>query len=123
MSAARGTSNYNCQLDEEKVRKARIWVMKGPVGTLPQVARRWGVGTQTLRNAVIGKNWKWLPPPTPAELAATPLPDWIELGRAPARTHCGQCIHWDAARSCTLGVPESGGFFATSCACFWEDKG
>jgi hypothetical protein len=32
------------RLTEEQVRLARIYVMKGPVGTLPQLARRWGVG-------------------------------------------------------------------------------
>jgi len=56
--ADRGENRYNVRLTEEQVRIARIYVMKGPVGTLPQLARRWGVGTQTLRNAVIYKNWR-----------------------------------------------------------------
>jgi hypothetical protein len=54
----RGEKCYNARLTEEQVRLARIYVMQGPVGVLPQLARRWGVGTQTLRNAVIYKNWK-----------------------------------------------------------------
>jgi hypothetical protein len=74
----RGEKCYNARLTEEQVRLARIYVMQGPVGVLPQLARKWGVGTQTLRNAVIYKNWKHIPPPTASELAATPLPDWID---------------------------------------------
>jgi hypothetical protein len=54
----RGEKCYNARLTEEQVRLARIYVMQGPVGVLPQLARKWGVGQQTLRNAVIYKNWK-----------------------------------------------------------------
>jgi hypothetical protein len=114
----RGEKCYNARLTEEQVRLARIYVMKGPVGTLPQLARRWGVGTQTLRNAVIYKNWKHILPPTASELAATPLPDWIDTIGAPHRSHCGTCVHWCSVRSCTMQIPEAGGFFATSCAAY-----
>ena len=116
--ADRGENRYNVKLTEEQVRLARIYVMKGPVGTLPQLARRWGVGTQTLRNAVVYKNWKHILPPTASELAATPLPDWIDTIGAPHRSHCGTCVHWCNVRSCTMGIPEAGGFFATSCAAY-----
>jgi hypothetical protein len=112
----RGEKCYNARLTEEQVRLARIYVMQGPVGVLPQLARRWGVGTQTLRNAVIYKNWKHIPPPTASELESTPLPDWIDPARAPHRSHCGMCVHWE--HSCTMGIPEAGGFFATSCAAY-----
>jgi hypothetical protein len=88
----RGEKCYNARLTEEQVRLARIYVMKGPVGTLPQLARRWGVVTQTLRNAVVYKNWKHIPPPTASELAATPLPDWIDTIGAPHRPHCSTCV-------------------------------
>ena len=54
----RGEDHYNVKLTAEQVALARIYVMKGPVGTLPLVARHWGVQPQTLRNAVIYKNWK-----------------------------------------------------------------
>jgi hypothetical protein len=116
--ADRGENRYNVRLTEEQVRLARIYVMKGPVGTLPQLARRWQVGRQTLRNACNGKNWKHIPPPTASELAATPLPDWIDTIGAPHRSHCGTCVHWCNVRSCTMGIPEAGGFFATSCAAY-----
>jgi hypothetical protein len=116
--ADRGENRYNVKLTEEQVRLARIYVMKGPVGTLPQLARRWQVGRQTLRNACNGKNWKHIPPPTASELAATPLPDWIDTIGAPHRSHCGTCVHWCNVRSCTMGIPEAGGFFATSCAAY-----
>jgi hypothetical protein len=108
-------------LTEEQVRLARIYVMQGPVGVLPQLARKWGVGKQTLRNAVIYKNWKHIPPPTAEEIAATPLPSWVEtVGRETKRAHCGRCVHWDHTRGCTMGIPESGngGFFAASCAAY-----
>ena len=111
-----GENRYNVCLTEEQVRLARIYVMQGPVGTLPQLARRWNVATQALRNAVIYKNWKHIPPPTASELAATPLPDWIDPARAPHRSHCGMCVHWE--HNCTMGIPEAGGFFATSCAAY-----
>jgi hypothetical protein len=117
----RGENHYRAQLTAEQVHEARILVMKGPVGTLPQLARRWNVGQQTLRNAVIYKNWKWLPPPTAEEIANTPLPDWLEtVGRETQRAHCGRCVHWDHSRGCTMGIPESGngGFFAASCAAY-----
>ena len=114
----RGEKCYNARLTEEQVRLARIYVMQGPVGVLPQLARRWGVGTQTLRNAVIYKNWKHIPPPTAEEIAATPLPDLIDTIGAPHRSHCGTCVHWCSVRSCTMGIPEAGGFFATSCAAY-----
>jgi hypothetical protein len=116
--ADRGENRYNVKLTEEQVRLARIYVMQGPVGTLPQLARRWQVGRQTLRNACNGKNWKHIPPPTASELAATPLPDWIDTIGAPHRSHCGTCVHWCNVRSCTMGIPEAGGFFATSCAAY-----
>jgi hypothetical protein len=115
----RGEKCYNARLTEEQVRLARIYVMQGPVGVLPQLARKWGVGKQTLRNAVIYKNWKHIPPPTAEEIAATPLPSWVEtVGRETKRAHCGRCVHWDHTRGCTMGIPESGngGFFAASCA-------
>jgi hypothetical protein len=51
----RGEKCYNARLTEEQVRLARIYVTQGPVGVLPQLARKWGVGQQTLRNAVIYK--------------------------------------------------------------------
>jgi hypothetical protein len=114
----RGEKCYNARLTEEQVRLARIYVMKGPVGTLPLCARHWGVGVQTLRNAVIYKNWKHIPPPTASELAATPLPHWIDSIGAPHRSHCGMCVHWCSVRSCTMEIPEAGGFFATSCAAY-----
>jgi hypothetical protein len=83
----RGEKCYNARLTEEQVRLARIYVMQGPVGVLPQLARKWGVGTQTLRNAVIYKNWKHIPPPTAEEIAATPLPSWVEtVGETAAST-------------------------------------
>jgi hypothetical protein len=112
----RGENHYQAQLTAEQVHQARIYVMKGPVGTLPLCARRWGIATQTLRNAVIYKNWKWLPPPTPEEVENTPLPHWIDSIGAPHRTHCGMCVHWE--HNCTMGIPEAGGFFATSCAAY-----
>ena len=114
----RGEKCYNACLTEEQVRLGRIYVMKGPVGTLPLCARRWGIATQTLRNAVIYKNWKHIPPPTASELAATPLPHWIDSIGAPHRSHCGMCVHWCNVRSCTMEIPEAGGFFATSCAAY-----
>lgn len=116
--ADRGENRYNVRLTEEQVRLARIYVMQGPVGTLPQLARRWNVGTQTLRNAVIYKNWRHIPPPTASELESTPLPDWVDVTGAPHRSHCGTCVHWCVIRSCTMGIPEAGGFFATSCAAY-----
>ena len=105
-------------MTEEQVRQARLWVGIGPVGTLPQIAKKWGVRLMTLRNAVCGKNWRWLPAPTAEELAAAQLPDWIDQGKRPHRAICGHCVHWDADRSCTLTVPEAGGFFASSCGAF-----
>jgi hypothetical protein len=55
-----------------------------------------GCRQQTLRNAVIYKNWKHIPPPTAEEIAATPLPSWVEtVGRETHRAHCGRCVHWD----------------------------
>jgi hypothetical protein len=42
--ADRGENRYNVRLTEEQVRLARIYVMQGPVGVLPQLARKWGVG-------------------------------------------------------------------------------
>jgi hypothetical protein len=47
----KGEKCYNARLTAEQVHEARILVMKGPIGTLPQIARRWGVEKQTLRNA------------------------------------------------------------------------
>ena len=117
-NADRGENRYNVRLTEEQVRLARIYVMKGPVGTLPLCARRWKVGVQTLRNAVIYKNWKHIPPPTASELADTPLPHWIDSIGAPHRSHCGMCVHWCNIRSCTMEIPEAGGFFATSCPAY-----
>jgi len=114
----RGEKCYNTRLTEEQVRLARIYVMKGPVGTLPLCARRWEVGVQTLRNAVIYKNWKHIPPPTASELADTPLPHWIDSIGAPHGSHCGMCVHWCNVRSCTMEIPEAGGFFAKSCAAY-----
>ena len=114
----RGEKCYNARLTEEQVRLARIYVMKGPVGTLPLCARHWKVGVQTLRNAVIYKSWKHVPPPTASELSDTPLPHWIDTLGAPHRSHCGMCVHWCSVRSCTMGIPEAGGFFATSCAAY-----
>ena len=106
--AERGEKCYNARLTEEQVRLARIYVMQGPVGLLPQLARKWGVGKQTLRNAVVYKNWKHIPPPTAEEIAATPLPDWLEtVGRGAQRAHCGRCVHWDHNRGCTMGIHES----------------
>ena len=119
--ADRGENRYNARLTEEQVRLGRIYVMQGPVGVLPQLARKWGVGQQTLRNAVIYKNWKHIPPPTPEEIAATPLPSWVEtVGRETKRAHCSRCVHWGQHRGCTMGIPESGngGFFAASCAAY-----
>ena len=81
----KGEKCYNARLTAEQVHEARILVMKGPIGTLPQIARRWGVEKQTLRNAVAGKNWKWLPLPTAEEIENTPLPNWIEAVGAPHR--------------------------------------
>ena len=118
MAPRKGTATYNSQLDENQVKLARIWVEIGPVGTLPQIAKHWNVQAQTLRNAVNGKNWKWLPAPTPEELAAAQLPDWIDPGKAPHRARCGHCVHWEDGRSCTLRFPEAGGFFAGSCGAF-----
>ena len=117
-NADRGENRYNVRLTEEQVRLARIYVMKGPVGTLPLCARRWKVGVQTLRNAVIYKNWKHIPPPTASELADTPLPHWIDSIGAPHRSHCGMCVHWCNIRSCTMEIPEAGGIFATSCPAY-----
>jgi hypothetical protein len=98
--ADRGENRYNVRLTEEQVRLARIYVMQGPVGVIPQLARRWGVGRQTLRNAVIYKNWKHIPPPTAEEIAATPLPTWVEtVGRETQRAHCSRCVHWDHSRA------------------------
>jgi hypothetical protein len=88
--AERGEKCYNARLTEEQVRLARIYVMQGPVGLLPQLARKWGVGQQTLRNAVVYKNWKHIPPPTAEEIANTPLPSWVDtIGRETKRAHCG----------------------------------
>jgi hypothetical protein len=42
----RGEKCYNVKLTEEQVRLARIYVMQGPVGVLPQLARKWGVGNK-----------------------------------------------------------------------------
>jgi hypothetical protein len=42
----RGEKCYNARLTEEQVRLARIYVMQGPVGVLPQLARKWGVGNR-----------------------------------------------------------------------------
>jgi hypothetical protein len=114
----RGEKCYNARLTEDQVRLARIYVIKGPVGTLPLCARRWGIGTQTLRNAVIYKNWKWLPPPTPEEVENTSLPHWIDCIGAPHGSHCSMCVHWCSVRSCTMEIPEAGGFFAKSCAAY-----
>jgi hypothetical protein len=101
--AERGEKCYNARLTEEQVRLARIYVMQGPVGLLPQLARKWGVGQQTLRNAVVYKNWKHIPPPTAEEIANTPLPSWVEtVGRETKRAHCGRCVHWDHTRGCTM---------------------
>jgi hypothetical protein len=122
MAPQKGTATYNAKLSEEQVRLARIYVMQGPIGTLPQLARRWQVGRQALRNACNGKNWKHIAPPTPEEIANTPLPNWIDLGKAPHRARCGQCVHWEDGRSCTLTIPEAGGFFASSCASYWVGK-
>ena len=116
--ADRGENRYNVRLTEEQVRLARIFVMKGPVGTLPQLARRWNVGTQTLRNAVVYKTWRHIPPPTASELESTPLPEWVDTSATPHRSHCGMCVHWCNIRSCTMQIPEAGGFFATSCAAY-----
>ena len=123
MTALKGTEIYNARLTEDQVKQARIWVEIGPMGTLPQIAKRWGVSTQTLRNACIYKNWKWLPAPTPEELAAAELPDWVDPGKAPHRTKCCQCVHWETGRSCTLKMPEAGGFFAGSCGAFYQGAG
>jgi hypothetical protein len=38
----RGEKCYNARLTEEQVRLARIYVMQGPVGVLPQLARQVG---------------------------------------------------------------------------------
>ena len=118
MAPLTGTDVYNSKLSEQQVIQARLWVEIGPIGTLPQIAKHWNVQAQTLRNAVNGKNWKWLPAPTPEELAAAQLPDWIDLGKAPHRARCGHCVHWEDGRSCTLRFPEAGGFFAGSCGAF-----
>jgi hypothetical protein len=118
----KGEKCYNARLTAEQVHEARILCMKGPIGTLPQIARRWGVEKQTLRNAVAGKNWKWLPLPTAEEIENTPLPNWIEAVGAPHRSHCGTCVHWCSVRSCTMQIPEAGGFFATSCAAFARES-
>lgn len=118
MATQRGKDRYNVKLTEEQVRYARILVMIGPIGTLPQLARRWNVGEQALRNACIHKNWKWLPAPTPEEIAATQLPNWLDTVNRPRRAHCGTCVHWCSVRSCTMQIPEAGGFFAQSCAAY-----
>ena len=121
MALQKGTATYNARLSEEQVRLARIYVMQGPIGTLPQLARRWQVEPQTLRNAVIYKNWKHIPPPTPEEIANTPLPNWIDtVNKSTQRAHCGRCVHWENHRGCTMGFPEAGngGFFAGSCGAF-----
>ena len=118
MAPLTGTDTYNSKLSEQQVIQARLWVEIGPVGTLPQIAKHWNVQPQTLRNAVNGKNWKWLPAPTADELAAAQLPDWIDQGKAPHRSRCCQCVHWETGRSCTLRMPEAGGFFAGSCGAF-----
>ena len=121
MALQKGTATYNARLSEEQVRLARIYVMQGPIGTLPQLARRWQVEPQTLRNAVIYKNWKHIPPPTAEEIAATRLPSWVEtVGKETKRAHCGRCVHWEHHRGCTMGFPEAGngGFFAGSCGAF-----
>jgi hypothetical protein len=39
----RGEKCYNVKLTEEQVRLARIYVMQGPVGVLPQLASASGV--------------------------------------------------------------------------------
>ena len=116
-----GTDTYNARLTEDQVKLARIYVMQGPIGTLPQLAKRWQVGPQTLRNAVIYKNWKHIPPPTPEEIANTPLPSWIDsVNKSTQRAHCGRGVHWENHRGCTMGFPEAGngGFFAGSCGAF-----
>ena len=41
MPTLTGTETYNSRLSEEQVRLARIYVMQGPIGTLPQLAKRW----------------------------------------------------------------------------------
>jgi hypothetical protein len=67
--------------------------MKGPIGTLPQIARRWGVEKQTLRNAVAGKKLEMVCPCRHRKkLKNTPLPNWIEAVGAPHRSHCGTCV-------------------------------
>lgn len=114
----RGVNRYNVRLTEEQVRFARILVMKGPMGIVPQLARKWGVGNQTLRSAVTYKNWKHIPPPTAEEIANTPLPNWIDTVGGRYRTHCGACVHWCNVRSCTMQIPEAGGYFANSCAAY-----
>ena len=123
MAPRKGTDTYNSKLTEEQVIQARIWVEIGPVGTLPQIAKKWNVRSMTLRNAVCGKNWKWLPAPTPEDLAAAQLPEWLVLDKTPHRARCGQCVHWEDGRSCTLRFPEAGGFFAGSCGAFYQGAG
>jgi len=119
MTAATAPGVYpQVKLTEEQVRLARIYVEKGPKETLARIARRWDVQPPTLRQAVNRSNWKWLPAPTPAEIEATPLPDWLAGDHTVYRSHCSTCVHWDTRHSCTLSVPEAGGYFAACCAAF-----
>ena len=112
----RGDNHYNVRLTAEQVHQARILVVKGPVCTVPQLAKRWGIQEGTLRSAVLYKNWKWLPPPTQEEIASTSLPDWLAADSDGARPHCNGCVHW--VKSCTMEIPEAGGFFAVSCGAY-----
>ena len=114
-----GVNSSQARLTEEMVTQARIFCTIGPKGTLPQLAKRWGVGVQTLRSACTYRNWKGVPPPTAQQIAETPLPAWLDMVGVAPRRHCGQCVHWEHHRSCTLGFPESGGFVASACSAFY----
>lgn len=38
-------------------------------------------------------------------------------------SHCSHCIHWQPRyAACSMGFPEAGGFFATSCAAFARES-
>jgi hypothetical protein len=113
-----GEVHCRARLTAEQVTYARILARIGPYGTVAQLARRWGLSAQTLRQAIKYKAWQWLPPPTPEELEAASLPDWLDIRGRTSGVHCGSCVHWCKVRKCTMGIPEAGGFFAMSCAAY-----
>ena len=113
-----GENSPQAILTAEMVTQARIFCIIGPKGTLPQLARKWGVGVQTLRNACTYRNWRSVPRPTAQQIAEATLPAWLDIPETAPGRHCGTCIHWEYG--CTMGFPESGGFVASTCAAFFN---